>query len=103
MSESQSSAAMLSRRGLLKGSALLGGLVIGTYLPATITRSFAADLVQGASLGDNAEQGYGAFVRIDHSGAVTLISPKIEMGQGVQTGIAMMVAEELEVPLSQIT
>uniref|UniRef100_A0A7C2AYY2 Xanthine dehydrogenase family protein molybdopterin-binding subunit n=1 Tax=Pseudomonas graminis TaxID=158627 RepID=A0A7C2AYY2_9PSED len=103
MSESQSSAAMLSRRGLLKGSALLGGLVIGTYLPASVTRSFAADLVKGASLGDNAEQGYGAFVRIDHSGAVTLISPKIEMGQGVQTGIAMMVAEELEVPLSQIT
>ena len=46
MSESQSSAAMLSRRGLLKGSALLGGLVIGTYLPASVTRSFAADLVK---------------------------------------------------------
>jgi len=34
---------------------------------------------------------------------VTVISPKIEMGQGAQTGIAMMVAEELEVGLDQVS
>lgn len=103
MSDTQTSATMLSRRGLLKGGALLGGLVVGTYLPPMVSRSFAAGAIKGANLGDNAEKGYGAFVRVDQTGAVTVISPKIEMGQGVQTGIAMMVAEELEVPLSQVT
>lgn len=103
MSDHQSSPTLLSRRGLLKGGAALSGLIISAYLPPMVSRSFAADVVKGANLGDNAEKGYGAFVRIDHSGAVTVISPKIEMGQGVQTGIAMMVAEELEVPLSQVT
>jgi len=103
MSDNQSSPALLSRRGLLKGGAALSGLIISAYLPPMVSRSFAADVVKGANLGDGAEKGYGAFVRIDHTGAVTVISPKIEMGQGVQTGIAMMVAEELEVPLSQVT
>ena len=103
MSDNKSSPAVLSRRGLLKGGAVLSGLVISAYLPPVVSRSFAAGIVRGANLGDNAEKGYGAFVRIDHSGAVTVISPKIEMGQGIHTGIAMMVAEELEVPLSQVT
>src|SRR5213079_2088009 len=92
MSDNQSSPALLSRRGLLKGGAALSGLIISAYLPPMVSRSFAADVVKGANLGDGAEKGYGAFVRIDHTGAVTVISPKIEMGQGVQTGIAMMVA-----------
>lgn len=103
MSDTTQAAATVSRRGLLKGGALLGGLVISTWLPPLMSRGFAADAIQPARLGDAAEKGYGAFVRIDHDGLVTVISPKIEMGQGVQTGIAMMVAEELEVPLSQVT
>ncbi|MFJ3487815.1 molybdopterin cofactor-binding domain-containing protein [Pseudomonas sp. NPDC090202] len=93
----------VSRRGVLKGGLLLGGLMIGTLLPPMAARSFADSTVKGASLGDAAEKGYGAFVRVDHSGQVTVISPKIEMGQGVQTAIAMMVAEELEVPLSSVS
>jgi len=103
MSDTQRSPAVLSRRSVLKGGALLSGLVISTYLPPAISRSFAAGTVKRAQLGDAAEKGYGAFVRVDHSGHVTVISPKIEMGQGIQTGIAMMVAEELEVPLSQVS
>ncbi|MFK7702706.1 xanthine dehydrogenase family protein molybdopterin-binding subunit [Pseudomonas caspiana] len=103
MSEVKGSAATVSRRGLLKGGALsLGGLVIGTWLPPMATRSMAAEAVSAARLGDKASPGFGAFVRVALDGQVTLISPKIEMGQGVQTGIAMMVAEELEVPLSSV-
>lgn len=103
MSEVKGSAATVSRRGLLKGGALsLGGLVISTWLPPMATRSMAAEAVSAARLGDKASPGFGAFVRVALDGQVTLISPKIEMGQGVQTGIAMMVAEELEVPLSSV-
>jgi isoquinoline 1-oxidoreductase subunit beta len=43
-----------------------------------------------------------AFVRIGTDGAVTVILPQAEMGQGVYTGLAMLVAEELEVGLDQV-
>ena len=37
-----------------------------------------------------------AFIRIDHDGTVTLIMPQVEMGQGMYTAIAMILAEELD-------
>tara|TARA_R110000764_G_scaffold33224_5_gene74552 strand:- start:11395 stop:13578 length:2184 start_codon:yes stop_codon:yes gene_type:complete len=94
----------VSRRGFLKGSsAALGGLVLSTWLPGFVPRSVAAEATAAGRLGDQSPRAYGAYVRIGHDGLVTVISPKIEMGQGAHTGIAMMVAEELEVPLSAVT
>jgi len=43
-----------------------------------------------------------AFIRIDREGMVTLIMRHAEMGQGIYTGIAMLIAEELEVGLDQV-
>lgn len=37
-----------------------------------------------------------AFIRIDAKGVVTLIIPQVEMGQGVYTSLAMVLAEELD-------
>ncbi|SNR86168.1 xanthine dehydrogenase family protein molybdopterin-binding subunit [Pseudomonas segetis] len=92
-----------SRRRFLQGSTLaMGGLVLSTWLPPLIARSAAADAVAPGRLGEQSPTGYGAFVRVGHDGRVTVISPKIEMGQGTHTGIAMMVAEELEVSLDQV-
>ncbi|MEH6563846.1 MAG: molybdopterin cofactor-binding domain-containing protein [Halopseudomonas sp.] len=94
----------LSRRGFLKGSSVaLGGLVLSTWLPAFVPQSVAAEATAAGRLGDQSPRAYGAYVRVGHDGQVTVISPKIEMGQGAHTGIAMMVAEELEVPLSAVT
>jgi len=93
----------MSRRRLLQGSGIaLGGLVLSTWLPPLVSKSAAAEAAAAGRLGDRSAEGYGAFVRIGHDGVVTVISPKIEMGQGAQTGIAMMVAEELEVGLDQV-
>jgi isoquinoline 1-oxidoreductase beta subunit len=39
---------------------------------------------------------FGAFVRIDPDGAVTVVSKHIEFGQGNHAGLAAMVAEELD-------
>ena len=36
-----------------------------------------------------------AFIRIDPTGAVTLVMPMVEMGQGTYTALAMILAEEL--------
>ncbi|MGI4876316.1 MAG: molybdopterin cofactor-binding domain-containing protein, partial [Janthinobacterium lividum] len=44
----------------------------------------------------------GGFIRIARDGQVTLIIPNTEMGQGIYTGEAMLIAEELEVGLDQV-
>ncbi|WP_245477505.1 MULTISPECIES: xanthine dehydrogenase family protein molybdopterin-binding subunit [unclassified Mesorhizobium] len=44
-----------------------------------------------------------AFVRISRDGRVVLTMPYIEMGQGTYTAIPMLIAEELEVDLDQVT
>jgi isoquinoline 1-oxidoreductase beta subunit len=43
-----------------------------------------------------------AFIRIEANGQIVLTVPYVEMGQGTYTSIPMLVAEELEVGLSQI-
>jgi isoquinoline 1-oxidoreductase beta subunit len=44
-----------------------------------------------------------AFVRIDTRGAIRLVMPMVEMGQAIYTGSSMLLAEELDVDLDQIT
>jgi isoquinoline 1-oxidoreductase beta subunit len=83
----------LSRRAILAGGLLAGGgLVLSLRLP-TLAR--AADTTA-------AEFMPNAFVRIEPSGAITLIMPDAEVGQGIYTSAAMLIAEELEVGLDQI-
>jgi len=42
------------------------------------------------------------FIRISQDGRVTLTIPQVEMGQGTFTSCSMLLAEELEVDLSQV-
>jgi isoquinoline 1-oxidoreductase beta subunit len=80
---------LASRRDFLKTAGVAaGGLVLGFVLPAAPTRGSAR--AGGAS-------DVNAFVRIGTDGAVTLVVGKSEMGQGVFTGYAQLLAEELEV------
>lgn len=43
-----------------------------------------------------------AYLRIDENGRITLYSGKVEMGQGINTSLSQMAAEELGVPLDAI-
>jgi isoquinoline 1-oxidoreductase beta subunit len=43
-----------------------------------------------------------AFIRVSQDNIVTLVMPMVEMGQGVYTAMAMLLAEELEVGLDQV-
>jgi CO/xanthine dehydrogenase Mo-binding subunit len=45
---------------------------------------------------------FNAFLRIGEDGRVSCFTGKIEMGQGVITSPAMMLADELEVPLDSV-
>jgi isoquinoline 1-oxidoreductase beta subunit len=84
----------LSRRVFLKSSvAAGGGLLLGLGLP-----TFVGDVIaeESSSFVPN------AFIRIGSDGSVTLTMPYVEMGQGTYTSIPMLIAEELEVALSQV-
>ncbi len=79
----------LDRRSFLKMTALAGGgFALGLYkLPGA--------LAQGP--GRPPSLAPAAFIRIDASGAVTLMAKNPEIGQGVKTMLPMLVAEELDV------
>jgi isoquinoline 1-oxidoreductase subunit beta len=86
----------LSRRTvLLAGAAASGGLLLGFSLPWLVTRTSAA--AAAASFEPD------AFIRIGQDDSVTLTIPQVEMGQGTFTSFPMLLAEELEVDLSQVT
>ena len=88
----------LSRRTFLKVSAAAGGgLLLSFILPRTISSKETA----GATTADVFVP--NAFIRIGRDGWVTLIMPYVEMGQGTYTSIPMLIAEELEVDLTQVT
>jgi isoquinoline 1-oxidoreductase beta subunit len=101
----------LSRRTFLKlgmsiGATAGGGLMLGFSLPAESQGAAAkAGSVIGGDGNEAPQSGVfepNAFVQIDNTGKVTLVIPKVEMGQGVYTSIPMLIAEELEVPLDSV-
>ncbi|EAU40775.1 Probable oxidoreductase [Fulvimarina pelagi HTCC2506] len=85
-----------TRRAFLTGA----GLVIGMTLAP---RAFAQDheTIQ-ADVQNEAAKAFNAFVRVAPDSTVTVLSKHIEFGQGPYTGLATLVAEELDADWSQI-
>jgi isoquinoline 1-oxidoreductase subunit beta len=93
-SEQSGSTNGLSRRRFLKaGAAASGGLMLSLHLP------FADGDTEGADADSFVPN---AFIRIDGDGQIVLTMPYVEMGQGTYTSIPMLIAEELEVALTQV-
>ena len=63
---------------------------------------FRLPLANGAQAAKS-EFAPNAFIRIDAGGKVTLIMPQVEMGQGIFTAIAMILAEELDAAFDHVT
>jgi isoquinoline 1-oxidoreductase beta subunit len=83
--------ATIARRSFLIGSvAVVGGTVFGVY---KYRQPHPNPLLRALPEGANAITPY---VRIDAQG-VTIITPRAEMGQGIHTTLAALVAEELDV------
>ncbi len=78
----------VSRRGFMKGSA---GLALGLYMAPLLGRGSHAQ-----AAGEDGEFAPNAFVRVTPEGEVVVIAKHIEMGQGTYTGLATLVAEELD-------
>jgi len=87
-----------TRRGFLKGAgaAAAAALTIGFEWAATPRRAMAAAPVAGAVFAPN------AFLRIGTDDSVTIIAKHVEMGQGAYTGIATVLAEELDADWSRV-
>jgi isoquinoline 1-oxidoreductase beta subunit len=85
----------LTRRELLRGSLLSGaGLFVAFHVPRKV---LAAAEPQAKPPPDP-----NAFVRVAPDDWVTVLLAHSEMGQGIWTGLAMLVAEELDCDWSKI-
>jgi isoquinoline 1-oxidoreductase beta subunit len=84
----------LSRRGFLQAA---GGLVVTFYVPP---------VVRGAPKPKEPPQQplppANAFVRVGTDDSVTIVLAHAEMGQGMWTGLAMLIAEELHCDWSKV-
>lgn len=87
----------IARRTFLIGAAAIaGGVAVGYYYyrkpyPNPLEGDLAAD-----------EATFNPYVKIGADNTITIIAPRAEMGQGISTTLAAMVAEELDVDLGQV-
>jgi isoquinoline 1-oxidoreductase subunit beta len=89
---------MKRRTWLLSALGATGALVVGWGVMPARSRLGAPELMRQTQ-GDVALNGW---IKVAQDGAVVLAMPRSEMGQGVHTALAMLVAEELDVPLSRV-
>ena len=97
MSSATQSAALDRRQFLKTGSSTAAGLVLGFWLPQRRGRLAEAQI--------GAEQrafAPNAFVRVAPDNIVTIISKHCEAGQGIHTGLATILAEELDADWTQV-
>ncbi|WP_343730630.1 xanthine dehydrogenase family protein molybdopterin-binding subunit [Duganella sp.] len=80
-----------SRRSFLKAAS---GLTLGFFIPAA-NRLAQAD-------GGAAPSAPNAFLRVAPDNTVTVMVNRLEFGQGVQTALPMLIAEELDVEWSKV-
>ncbi|TYL71387.1 xanthine dehydrogenase family protein molybdopterin-binding subunit [Bradyrhizobium cytisi] len=86
----------VSRRALLTGG-LATGFLLAFHLPlrAAANEPEQKDTTDGRFAPN-------AFIRIDETGRTVLMMPQVEMGQGVYTSIAMILAEELDADWAKV-
>jgi isoquinoline 1-oxidoreductase beta subunit len=89
----------VSRRTLLTAG-LAGGFLLAFHLPLRALAPNEPVQPPDATEGKFAPN---AFIRIDQAGHTTLVMPQVEMGQGVYTAIAMILAEELDADFPHVT
>lgn len=86
----------MNRRNFIKTTAAgMGSLFIGFSFPtktgSLLTKTTVPDQVQ-----------LNAYLCINEDNSITIMLPKVEMGQGIWTTIPMLIAEELDCEWSQI-
>ncbi len=88
---------MRRRTLLLSGAGAAGALIVGWGALPPRSRLGASDLLAGAD-----GVALNGWLRIADDGAVQMVMARSEMGQGVHTALAMLVAEELDIALDSV-
>ena len=87
---------ILRRTFLIGTAAIAGGVAFGTwYVKTPYDNPLEGKTAEGEST-------FNPFVKITKDNQVTIIVPRAEMGQGVTTSLAALVAEELDVDMETI-
>ena len=89
---------MKRRTLILTGLGAGAALVVGWGLMPPRSRQGQADTLPQV----DGEVGLNGWIKIASDGTVLLAMNRSEMGQGVHTALAMLVAEELDVPLAKV-
>jgi len=88
---------IIDRRSLLRGGA---GLIVGFALPRMGRAGSVADPIDAKPV---AIDEVASFLAIGRDGSVTVYSGKVDLGTGVRTALAQIVADELDVPVERVT
>jgi isoquinoline 1-oxidoreductase beta subunit len=88
----------VSRRAMVSGG-LAGGFLLAFHLPV---RALTPNEPVQPPDDPTGKFAPNAFIRIDQAGQTTLVMPQVEMGQGIYTGVATILAEELDADFSSI-
>lgn len=90
-----------SRREVLTG-ALAGGFVFAFHLPVNAQTALTPNEPVQPPDSTAGKFAPNAFIRIAPTGETTFVMPQVEMGQGVYTSLAMMIAEELDADFATV-
>lgn len=87
----------IARRTFLIGAAAIaGGVAVGYYYyRRPYPNPLEGELAEG-------EATFNPYVKIASDNTITVIAPRAEMGQGISTSLAALVAEELDVELANV-
>src|SRR4030095_16918233 len=89
------------RRQFLK--AFTGGIAMIVPMSNLIARTLQQDQGEsGGRFNQRVPQEVGAWIHIEESGAVSVFTGKVEIGQNIRTSLTQAVAEELHVPLNVV-
>jgi isoquinoline 1-oxidoreductase subunit beta len=90
----------ISRRGVLRGLGIAGGLVLAA--PVMSRQAFAKYETGAGKMPHGTVVDPRVFVAIASDGTVTIIAHRAEMGTGVRTSLPLIVAEEMEADWSRV-
>lgn len=98
---SQSANFKLNRRNFLKLSGATGALVLGLRLPTAADAAPAEPLIMNMAQAA-ADFAPSIYINLASDGIITMTVHRSEMGQGVNTAVPMIIAEELDADWSMI-
>ncbi|MCG8332120.1 MAG: molybdopterin-dependent oxidoreductase [Chitinophagales bacterium] len=103
MSKTEQSKKQFSRRKFLIRASVGAGVMIGVgYLSCSPLRRTLATTANEIDMAYNNKASAITWFEVTADNKIILHSPKVEMGQGIFTGMAQLVAEELGVDINKI-